>query len=62
MTTSPQVVPGHTSITWLLRADRITGPWSFQPGRIVASDVRVAQGAGSVFEVAGRPHPPESGL
>jgi asparagine synthase (glutamine-hydrolysing) len=49
MTTSPQVVPGHTPITWLLRADRITGPWRFQPGGMVASDVRVARGAGSVF-------------
>ena len=54
MTTSPQVVPGHTPITWLLRADRITGPWTFQPGGVVASDVRVARGAGSVFEQAGR--------
>jgi asparagine synthase (glutamine-hydrolysing) len=54
MTTSPQVVPGHTPITWLLRAERITGPWRFQPGGVVASDVRVARGAGSVFEAAGR--------
>jgi hypothetical protein len=54
MTTSPQVVPGHAPITWLLCADRITGPWRFQPGGIVASDVRVARGAGSVFEAAGR--------
>jgi hypothetical protein len=54
MTTSPQVVPGHTPITWLLRADRLTGPWTFQPGGVVASDVRVARGAGSVFETAGR--------
>jgi asparagine synthase (glutamine-hydrolysing) len=52
MTTSPQVVPGHTPITWLLCADRITGPWRFQPGGIVASDVRLARGAGSVFEAA----------
>jgi asparagine synthase (glutamine-hydrolysing) len=54
MTTSPQLVPGHTPITWLLRADRITGPWAFQPGGVVASDVRVARGAGSVFAQAGR--------
>ncbi len=54
MTTSPQVVPGQTPITWLLRADRITGPWQFQPGGVVASDVRVARGAGSVFTAAGR--------
>ena len=55
MTTSPQVVPGHTAITWLLRADRITGPWKWHPGGIVASDVRVARAAGSVFEAgAGR--------
>jgi asparagine synthase (glutamine-hydrolysing) len=54
MTTSPQVVPGHAPITWLLRAERITGPWEFQPGGIVASDARVARGAGSVFEAAGR--------
>jgi asparagine synthase (glutamine-hydrolysing) len=54
MTTSPQVVPGHTPISWLLRADRITGPWEFHPGGMVASDVRVARGAGSVFEAAGR--------
>ena len=54
MTTSPQVVPGHTPITWLLRAERLTGPWTFQPGGVVASDVRVARGAGSVFEKAGR--------
>ncbi len=54
MTTSPQVVPGHTAITWLLCADRITGPWSFHAGGIVASDVRVARGAGSVFEADGR--------
>jgi asparagine synthase (glutamine-hydrolysing) len=54
MMTSPQVVLGHTPITWLLRADRITGPWRFQSGGIVASDVRVARGAGSVFESSGR--------
>jgi asparagine synthase (glutamine-hydrolysing) len=50
MTTSPQVVPGNNAITWLLRADRLTGPWKFHPGGIVASDVRLARGAGSVFE------------
>jgi asparagine synthase (glutamine-hydrolysing) len=49
MTTSPQVVPGHAPITWLLRSDRITGPWEFHPGGIVAGDVRSARGAGSVF-------------
>ncbi len=54
MTTSPQVVPGHTAITWLLCADRITGPWKFHEGGIVASDVRVARGAGAVFETGGR--------
>ena len=54
MTTSPQVVPGHTPITWLLRAERIIGPWKFHPGGIVASDVRVARGAGTVFEASGR--------
>ena len=54
MMTSPQVVPGNAPITWLLRSDRITGPWRFQPGGIVASDVRVARGAGAVFEDAGR--------
>jgi len=54
MITSPQAVPGHTPITWLLRAEQITGPWSFQPGGIVASDVRVARGAGAVLEDAGR--------
>jgi len=54
MTTSPQVVPGQAPITWLLRAERITGPWQFQPGGMVASDVRVARGAGAVFESAGR--------
>jgi asparagine synthase (glutamine-hydrolysing) len=54
MTTSPQVVPGHTPITWLLRAERITGPWQFQPGGVVASDVRVARGAGSVFTAGER--------
>jgi asparagine synthase (glutamine-hydrolysing) len=54
MTTSPQVVPGHAPITWLLRAAQITGPWQFQSGGTVASDVRVARGAGAVFETAGR--------
>jgi asparagine synthase (glutamine-hydrolysing) len=54
MTTSPQVVPGHAPITWLLHAERITGPWKFHPGGIVASDVRVARGAGSVIEASGR--------
>ena len=54
MMTSPQVVPGNAPVTWLLRSDRITGPWRFQPGGIVASDVRVARGAGAVFEGAGR--------
>lgn len=54
MTTSPQVVPGHAPITWLLRADRLTGPWKFEPGGVVASDVRVARGAGAVFESSGR--------
>jgi hypothetical protein len=54
MTTSPQVVPGHAPITWLLRADRLTGPWNFEPGGVVASDVRVARGAGAVFESSGR--------
>jgi hypothetical protein len=38
----------------LLRAERITGPWRFQPGGVVASDVRVARGAGSVFSTEGR--------
>jgi len=52
--TSPQVVPGQTPITWLLRSDRVTGPWVFQPGGTVASDVRTARGAGSVLDVAGR--------
>ncbi|MBV8195447.1 MAG: hypothetical protein JOY80_07950, partial [Candidatus Dormibacteraeota bacterium] len=54
MTTSPQVVPGHAPITWLLGADRIRGPWRFQPGGVVASDVRTARGAGSVFSDGGR--------
>ena len=54
MTTSPQVVPGHAPITWLLRADDITGPWRFEPGGLVASDVRIARGAGSVFTDGGR--------
>ncbi len=54
MMTSPQVVPGHAPITWLLRAERLTGPWEFQPSGVVASDVRVARGAGSVFERSGR--------
>ena len=54
MATSPQVVPGHAPITWLLRADRLTGPWKFEPGGVVASDVRVARGAGAVFESSGR--------
>ncbi|MBV8404242.1 MAG: asparagine synthase (glutamine-hydrolyzing) [Gammaproteobacteria bacterium] len=54
MITSPQVVPGNNAITWLLRADRLTGPWHFQPGGIVASDVRIARGAGAVFDGAGR--------
>jgi asparagine synthase (glutamine-hydrolysing) len=53
MMTSPQVVPGNAPITWLLRSNRITGPWKFQPGGIVASDVRVARGAGAVFETMG---------
>jgi hypothetical protein len=48
------VVPGHAPITWLLRADRLTGPWEFQPGGVVASDARDARGAGSVFESSGR--------
>ena len=29
MKTSPQAVPGHTPVTWLLRFNRITGPWKF---------------------------------
>jgi asparagine synthase (glutamine-hydrolysing) len=54
MTTSPQVVPGHAPITWLLRADDIMGPWRFEPGGLVASDVRIARGAGAVFADGGR--------
>jgi asparagine synthase (glutamine-hydrolysing) len=54
MMTSPQVVPGQAPITWLLRADRITGPWTFHAGGTVASDVQTARGAGSVFEADGR--------
>jgi asparagine synthase (glutamine-hydrolysing) len=54
MTTSPQLVPGQAPITWLLRAERITGPWQFHPGGMVASDVRMARGAGAVFETSGR--------
>ena len=54
MTTSPQVVPGHAPITWLLRADRLLGPWQFQSGGVVASDVRLARGAGAVFDAVGR--------
>jgi hypothetical protein len=54
MTTSPQVVPGNDAITWLLHADQLTGPWKFHPGGIVASDVRLARGAGAVFDAVGR--------
>jgi asparagine synthase (glutamine-hydrolysing) len=54
MTTSPQVVPGNDAITWLLHADQLTGPWKFHAGGIVASDVRLARGAGAVFDVVGR--------
>jgi hypothetical protein len=54
MITSPQVVPGHAPITWLLRAARITGPWRFQPGGVVANDVRLARGAGAVFQASDR--------
>lgn len=50
MVTSPQVVPGHAPITWLLHADRITGPWRFHPGGHVANDASVARGAGTVFQ------------
>lgn len=49
MVTSPQVAPGHAPITWLLRSDRITGPWKFHPGGTVANDVSVARGGGAVF-------------
>jgi len=54
MLTSPQVVPGHAPITWLLRSQRLTGPWSFHPGGNVAADVRIARGAGAPFVHNGR--------
>jgi hypothetical protein len=54
MLTSPQLAPGHAPVTWLLRADRLTGPWKFHPGGNVARDARVARGAGSPFEYGGR--------
>jgi asparagine synthase (glutamine-hydrolysing) len=54
MLTSPQVVPGHAPITWLLRSERLTGPWRFHPGGNVAADVSVARGAGAPFTYNGR--------
>ncbi len=50
MVTSPRVVPGHAPITWLLRAERLTGPWTFQPGGLVAADASVARGGGGVVQ------------
>ncbi len=49
MMTSPRVVPGHAPITWLLRAERITGPWKFQLGGQVATSASVARGGGGVL-------------
>ena len=49
MMTSPRVAPGHAPITWLLRSDRITGPWKFQPGGQVATSASVARGGGGVL-------------
>ncbi|MGH8318306.1 MAG: asparagine synthase (glutamine-hydrolyzing) [Steroidobacteraceae bacterium] len=49
MVTSPQLVPGHAPITWLLRSDRITGPWTFCPGGTVANDASVARGGGRII-------------
>jgi hypothetical protein len=54
MLTSPQAVPGHAPITWLLQAQRLTGPWKFYPGGNVATDVSVARGAGAPFVHDGR--------
>lgn len=54
MMTSPQVVRGHAPITWLLRSDRITGPWRFYPGGTVANDASVARGGGAVFNDGAR--------
>jgi asparagine synthase (glutamine-hydrolysing) len=54
MFTSPQVVPGHAPITWLLHAEQLRGPWEFYPGGNVASDASVARGAGAPFVYQGR--------
>lgn len=54
MMTSPRVVPGHAPITWLLRADSITGPWRFYPGGLVATSASVARGGGGVLRDGAR--------
>jgi hypothetical protein len=54
MFTSPMVIDGHAPITWLLSAEKLTGPWRYHPAGPVSTDVRVARGAGNVFERNGR--------
>lgn len=54
MVTSPQLVTGHAPITWLLRANDLTGPWKYCLNGIVANSASVARGAGGVFEHKGR--------
>lgn len=54
MITSPQVAPGHAPISWLLRSDRLTGPWRFPRGGTVANHAGVARGGGAVFNWNGR--------
>ena len=49
MVTSPQLAPGHAPITWLLQAERVTGPWHYCPRGVVSSSAATARGAGSVF-------------
>ena len=54
MVTSPRVAPGHAPITWLMRADRLIGPWYYCPGGIVSSSASSARGAGAVFAFQNR--------
>ena len=62
MMTSPQVVPGNAPITWLLRSDRITGPWSVSAGRHRRQRRAGGEGRRRSLRDYGRSHPTQPGL
>jgi hypothetical protein len=50
MLASPRIVAGHAAITYVWRADSLTGKWRLASHVPLNDDVRYARGAGRVFQ------------